>query len=805
MPRSRVLGVLSAGVFAVASLSAVTAPTATAYPGTSTLTVFFKAPRPAALSKLAAARGLTRAQRLAALATLVPSTATRSGVANSLRGNGFRVIDQTSWSITVTGAAATAHALFGDRPAAATGSRAAARVAIGALPRIPNSLSSGVAAVFPTAAGPAAFHHSATADLTGADFRNAYAPAGAKPSSGQNDKGATIATLQLANFYGAVPGFANSKQAKDLASYAREHHLANPVGTPQWNPVKVDNGPSPSDDQTGGDVEVNLDQQSILSTAPTAKQQPYFAPNTAAGFDDVFASVYDDVVGTKFAKSRDPHIIALSTSWGQCESMTGYKMISTLEPILQSVVAAGVTVFAAAGDYGIYDCGYGPYDTTPDVDYPASSPSVVAVGGSYLHASASRPNTGRNWAESAWTCRSSLACQGDSGGSGGGQSGSAYAPNNSDAFGGFPAPVYQRQGIDNAPFRNNAKRLVPDITADGDPQSGFEIYSSDPTVDPVTHHQVIGGTSLAAPISAAQLTNALADAGRKTGVGQIHGALYSAYRSTRPLAPTNRTKVLRDITAGANGYYGDRGSDPSVAAQPGYDTVSGVGAVLWPALIPYLFDNHRPSVTAVSMRRAAPYSAARWRTITAAWTISRAADLRLLGATHVTIRRLGSATPVRDAFTMPPSGSYSFAGLQGATYVLTVVGRDVGYRQSTPRSTTIAVPVDDSRFSLSRGWQRVAGRLDVAGSHVNTTTKGASATVARTGRTYWLRLHVGPGGGVLGVFRGGTRIATINTAAPANGLRTVRFFTSSVRALRTFRFANLGGKRVNLDAMSVQF
>jgi len=473
------------------------------------------------------------------------------------------------------------------------------------------------------------------------------------------------------------------------------------------------------------------------------------------------------------------------------------------------VVAAGVTVFASSGDAGIYDCGYGPYDTTPDVDYPASSPSVVAVGGSYLRAPSSKPNTGNNWTESGWTCRSAFECQGGTGGSGGGASGSAYAPGDSNAFGGFPAPVYQQQGIDNAPFRGNAKRLVPDISADADPQSGFQIYSSNPDpsagVDPVTHHAVVGGTSLAAPISAAQLTNALADAGRKTGVGQIHGALYSAYRSTRGLAVTNSRKALRDVTIGANGYYGDRQSDPSVAAQPGYDTVSGVGGVLWSALIPYLFDNHRPSVTAVSFRRPTPYSTRSWRTITAAWTISRAADLRLLGATHVTVRRLGSATPVRDFYSMPPSGSRSLTGMPGATYVVTVVGRDIGYRQSSPRSATVAIPVDDSGFTLSKGWQQLAGKADIAGSHVNTTRKGAAASVARTGRIYWLRLHVGPGGGPLGVSYRGKRIATINTGASSNGLRTVRFYASSARALRTFTFTNLSTRRVNLDALYVSF
>jgi hypothetical protein len=81
-------------------------------------------------------------------------------------------------------------------------------------------------------------------------------------------------------------------------------------------------------------------------------------------------------------------------------------------------------------------------------------------------------------------------------------------------------------------------------------------------------------------VSAALFTNMLAAAGRQTGVGDIHPALYAAYRKGQG--------VFRDVTAGTNGANSQRGRDPSVAAGRGYDTVSGLGAVLWPALAPYL-------------------------------------------------------------------------------------------------------------------------------------------------------------------------------------------------------------------------
>ncbi len=130
--------------------------------------------------------------------------------------------------------------------------------------------------------------------------------------------------------------------------------------------MKVAGGPTACDDglqsaaqvcYPGGDIEVALDQESILSTAPSAHQQAYFAPNdSTAHFNMAFEAVLDDVLG-KDAKHKNPNIVALSSSWGQCESQTGAAAIRSLEPTLQSLTAAGVTVFASSGDAGIYDCG----------------------------------------------------------------------------------------------------------------------------------------------------------------------------------------------------------------------------------------------------------------------------------------------------------------------------------------------------------------------------------------------------------------------------------------------------------------
>jgi kumamolisin len=542
------------------------------------VTVLLRAPHPVALAALARTHNLSHAQRVARLKRLVPSQRAVELVTASLRNDGLRIAGETAWSITASGSRTDL---------------AAARLpaAFNAPLTPPSDLTAYVAAVLPTTAGPPAFHHAATTAVNGNGFRNAYTAKRKKPpGAGRKADGkSTIATLQLADY-----------NASDLTTYAHKQQLPNIVGTPRYHKVIVDGGPSASDNSSGGDIEVDLDQESILSTAPSARQRPYFAPNTAAGFVDVFASVFDDVVQNHHANAGgDPHIVALSSSWGSCEASYGASQIHATQTVIKALVAAGVTVFAASGDNGIYDCGdatgLGLGNNESGVDYPASSPQVVGVGGTNLrHAGAKvRRNNGHDWHERSWSCSSPATCEGNAlglpilpngtGGTGGGESGLGSSLFSGSPFKGFAEPGYQKRSLRGPVFGHQRHRLVPDIAADGDPQTGFKIYSSDPQVASAQDSRglvQVGGTSLASPVSAALFTNTLAAAGRHTGIGDIHAALYAAYRKGK--------RVFRDVTVGTNGAAGDRGRDPSVTARRGYDTLTGLGGVLWPALTPYL-------------------------------------------------------------------------------------------------------------------------------------------------------------------------------------------------------------------------
>lgn len=664
---------LLTGVLPTSSATADTART--------TITVFLKAPDTAALTRLAGSPIGSRSERLAQLRSLVPSAADRTAAVSRLRAEGFAVLSQTTWSVTASGPSETVSDLFGTRPAAGSNPSASRYVrAIGALPHTPASLKAYVSGVYPTAKGPAPFHHSATGALAGPDIRRADTPAGTTPSNGTHDSGLTIATLQLADFNPA-----------DLTKYAAHAGLSDPVANGRYRPVQVDGGAAA--DPAGGDVEVDLDQESILSTAPSARQHTYFAPNTEAGFGDVFASVYDDVTGSEHAQLPDSHITALSVSWGACETAMTADSIATYQPIIASLVAAGVTVFAASGDAGIYDCqsntGTGLDNHQADVDYPASSPQVVGVGATHLRAPSSARNTGKNWIEKAWSCDSPSACQDSvfgTGGSGGGASGSAYGKTSTGGtgdFSGFAAPVWQRRTIFGSPFAAAKKRLVPDIAADGDPATGFVLYTSDPDVVAQTgsHWVQVGGTSLSAPLSAAQLTNTLGDRGRTKGLGDIHGALYSAQRKTRGLARTNSHKAFRDVTVGTNGAAKHKGADPSEKAATGYDTTSGLGGVLWRALTPYLFEKDTPKPHG-SLKVIKHKSSAR-PTIRARWSTDAGNDSLIVATTRITIRKAGAPDVIATRSTR--SGHLRFRGRKGGTYRLVMTAVDISGHKSALR------------------------------------------------------------------------------------------------------------------------
>lgn len=182
----------------------------------------------------------------------------------------------------------------------------------------------------------------------------------------------------------------------------------------------------------------------------------------------------------------------------------------------------GIVVTASAGDSGYLNWLEQP--GTRAAVYPASSPHVVAVGGTRLLLEA-----GGKWSsESVWND--------------GGET-SGVAEGHGAAGGGcsvpFTAPVWQKHLPNWSEVGCRTKRAVSDVSADADPYTGVAVYDST-EFEHIKGWAVYGGTSVASPIIAA--TFALA--------GGAHGVAYPA----RTLYENEATapSTLHDVIKGSN-------------------------------------------------------------------------------------------------------------------------------------------------------------------------------------------------------------------------------------------------------------
>jgi len=780
---------------------------ATASGPSTSVTVLLKAPHPARLAQLALATGDDHRQRLKDLASVLPSSAAHQTVRSFLRAGGFTIGHQTAWTIQASAPASIVQSVFGS--GSTLGARARSRAAVPAtsavLPVVPAALADVTAAVLPDGESAPLFDTHAVLD--GHDFRNAYSAPRKSPTEGVGKNGPlTIASLQFTQWnqvdlsdYAAQPSV-NIKPDPVASGQYKQFGVAGSTATPTSTP------PTPTS-QLG--EEVDLDQEVLLSAAPHAKQRAYFDTNTSNGYVQALSQVLADVTQGqgKSADGGDPHIVALTTSWGACEddfslSFRGDTQ-QAVETLLQALNAAGVTIFAATGDDGIYDCGHGTSNKVA-VDYPASSPSVVAVGGTKLTApGGAAANDGTNWSESGWTCANTTACESTkgSGGSGGGESAT------------YPIPAYQKAGIGRQPFKTGTghkgdfgaepNRLVPDIAVNGDPATGFKIlttYTAKPCNIPLfcpntlpTSTAVVGGTSLSSPLAAALFTNMLASHGSTTGVGDIHGALYSAYAADKG--------VFRDVTTGRNGNQADvdehaanrSAAELPVKAQTGFDTVTGLGAPLWPLLAPFVFTPKVPKAHA-KIKLAAPHSRRHHNDVKVTWRAGHGGKAALAADALVEVTRQGQSTPVYRRTHAAASGSHTFKGVAGGNYVVSVSERDLSGHKSPAASKLLVVPFDDPTLHLGGGWSKVKAHSDFGGSHVQTSHKGAAAKFTATGRRYLVMVRTGNTFGKLAIFQGKKRIATADLFSASPGHKLIDFFGSvgSHRKKRTFTFRCIG-------------
>ena len=338
-------------------------------------------------------------------------------------------------------------------------------------------------------------------------------------AAGQTGVGQTVAVYELATHL-----------ASDTGAYERCFGLYDPVTT-----VTVDGGGTPGAE---GTAEADADIEQVATQAPGASIVSYEGPDTLQGAYDTWNAIV----------SQDTANI-VSTSFGLCEpdSSSG-GVIAADDTLFLQAALQGQTILAASGDSGSEDC-YTPSagtDTSLEVDYPASSPSVTAVGGTTLFAD----GTQTAWNDCEGQTDSSCANLGGGAG-GGGVSRFEERPS-------WQPAEWEWGNSSNACGTNC--RDVPDISDNaGTPELFFAEGSRGGYI----------GTSVAAPLVAGILADT-AEGCSEVRRGIVAQALYDL------VAQGAYATVLSDVTTGDNDltrtYAG--AEFPSTS---GYDPATGLG------------------------------------------------------------------------------------------------------------------------------------------------------------------------------------------------------------------------------------
>jgi len=295
-----------------------------------------------------------------------------------------------------------------------------------------------------------------------------------------------------------------------------------------------DPGPDTPASSSRGDStgEVMLDMCVVGSVAPGANIFMYFTEFTSQGWVDALHEAITD----------NNNISVISISYGNPEddpqgawTAMGVQLVNQ---VFQAAAAKGITVCCASGDDGSRD----QVASGAHVDFPASCPFALGVGGTKLVASNGTPPTIK--AETVWN--ETIQNEGATGG------GISSV---------FTKPTYQNS-VNVPPSSNpshNVGRGVPDVAAVADPVTGVVVMRIDGE-----HLEPIGGTSAAAPLWASLI--ARLNQGLKAQCGFLNPILYgNAFRG-----------AFHDITVGNNGAY--------TAAQ-GWDACTGLGSPIGQQLL----------------------------------------------------------------------------------------------------------------------------------------------------------------------------------------------------------------------------
>jgi kumamolisin len=319
-------------------------------------------------------------------------------------------------------------------------------------------------------------------------------------------------------------------------------------------------------------LESSLDAMMISAVAPKLAAFDLWVRPLAETSDDGDVGRFLQLLGAPLEAAKNgatpPDVV--SVSYGICESQVApFTAARTLvERLLAAYASLGITVVVAAGDSGSSPCARGvptkqltASDKTPQVSWPASSPWVLAVGGTNLTLNPDNSIASSGvWNDTAFPAPYKALAAG-----GGGQSLLATRP--------WWQPA--------APAARANARLVPDVSAFADAKPGVAVVCSatvqgcGPGPQSGNTLVIVGGTSAAAPLVAGMIALWIQKA-REQGlprVGFVPPLLYATAKAN-PAA-------FVDVTLGSNAIFGHTSC---CRARPGYDLASGLGSPLADAI-----------------------------------------------------------------------------------------------------------------------------------------------------------------------------------------------------------------------------
>jgi subtilase family serine protease len=323
-----------------------------------------------------------------------------------------------------------------------------------------------------------------------------YSPGQLRAAYGITGAGSPSTVVAIVDAY----GYPNA--AADVAAYRAEYGLPTlncaKAGSPCLRIVNETGGTKLPATNAGWDEEQALDLDMVSAMCPNCSI--LLVQASSASYADLATAEVE-------AAALGAHAIGNSYGGGENGS----------QPYASAYNLPGVAVTASAGDSG-----YG-------VAFPASSPTVIAVGGTSLGWN------GTTRAEVVWS------------GSGSGCS-KVYAE-----------PVWQVPSKTNPAMTNNTlctMRMMNDVAAVADPDTGVIVYMNIPPYAPGFY--IFGGTSASAQI-----------------ISGIYGEKNNAVTSSGKPDPYAAYTSLFDVTSGSDGSCG---GTYFCTAEVGYDGPTGLGA-----------------------------------------------------------------------------------------------------------------------------------------------------------------------------------------------------------------------------------